>query len=74
MINEDSETNYNRQFGKKVDNDESNESGPLIDMDGLVDIHSQFIEKVVKLCLLDSKSKSLNDAVLNVLQIALDFR
>eukprot|EP00350_Pseudokeronopsis_sp_OXSARD2_P005501 CAMPEP_0170555344 /NCGR_PEP_ID=MMETSP0211-20121228/13252_1 /TAXON_ID=311385 /ORGANISM="Pseudokeronopsis sp., Strain OXSARD2" /LENGTH=66 /DNA_ID=CAMNT_0010865129 /DNA_START=150 /DNA_END=350 /DNA_ORIENTATION=- len=43
-------------------------------MDGLVGIHSEFLEKVSKLCLLDAKSRALSQAVQDVLQIGLDFR
>jgi hypothetical protein len=43
-------------------------------MDNLVTIHEEFISKIIKLCLLDSKSKNFLDLITNLLQISLDFR
>jgi hypothetical protein len=33
------------------------EGNSLIDMDALIDIHEQFLHKIFRLCMLDSKSK-----------------
>lgn len=43
-------------------------------MDGLVEIHDEFLIKITKLCMLDKKSSQLHDAVEKVLQLSLDFR
>ncbi len=32
------------------------------------------MSKIIKLCLLDSKSKNFLDLILNILQVSLDFR
>jgi hypothetical protein len=49
-------------------------SGGKTDMDNLVTIHEEFMSKIIKLCLLDSKSKNFLDLILNILQVSLDFR
>jgi len=43
-------------------------------MDELIEIHDEYLKKIVKLCFLDSKSKSVLDMISGLLQIALDFR
>ena len=43
-------------------------------MDALADMHEEFLDKVTKLCLLDQKSKELNDYIQKVLQVSLEFR
>lgn len=39
----------------------------MTDMDQLVTIHEEFMSKIIKLCLLDSKSKNFLDLILNIL-------
>eukprot|EP00347_Sterkiella_histriomuscorum_P006822 403351300 len=46
----------------------------MIDMDALIQIHQEFLMNIMRLCLLDLKSKILLDLVLKVLQICLNFR
>ena len=43
-------------------------------MEVLIQIHEDFIQKLTKLCMLDSKSRQLKEVVTKVLQIALYFR
>ena len=43
-------------------------------MEVLIQIHEDFIQKLTKLCMLDSKSRQLKEVVTKVLQIALHFR
>jgi hypothetical protein len=46
----------------------------MSDMDNLVTIHEEFMSKIIKLCLLDAKSKNFLELILNILQVTLDFR
>jgi hypothetical protein len=46
----------------------------MTDMDNLVTIHEEFMSKIIKLCLLDAKSKNFLELILNILQVTLDFR
>ena len=46
----------------------------MTDMDNLVTIHEDFMSKIIKLCLLDAKSKNFLELILNILQVTLDFR
>jgi hypothetical protein len=46
----------------------------MTDMDNLVTIHEEFMSKIIKLCLLDGKSKNFLELILNILQVTLDFR
>ena len=46
----------------------------MTDMDHLVTIHEEFMSKIIKLCLLDTKSKNFLELILNILQVTLDFR
>ncbi|CDW85435.1 gamma-tubulin complex component 5 [Stylonychia lemnae] len=50
------------------------DTNSMIDMDALVQIHQDFLLNIMRLCLLDNKSKLLLDMVLKVLQICLSFR
>jgi hypothetical protein len=43
-------------------------------MDELIEIHEEYLKKILKLCFLDSKSKSVLDIIQGILQISLEFR
>ncbi|TNV71835.1 hypothetical protein FGO68_gene5096 [Halteria grandinella] len=46
----------------------------LTDMDELIEIHDEFLKKIIKLCFLDSKSKNVLDMISDLLKIPLEFR
>ena len=50
------------------------DSTGMTDMDKLVTIHEEFLLKIIKLCMIDSKSKSTYDLIISLLQSCLDFR
>ena len=45
-----------------------------MDMDRLVKVHKQFMNMVVRRCMLDQSLKSLKKEITNVMESALDFR
>lgn len=52
----------------------SGEATTSTDMEDLIEIHEDYIKKIMRMCFLESKYKTVHELIEKILQISLDFR